>query len=367
MAARKQALWCLLQVIDHGHSLNAVMPELAKRISDPRDKALSQELVYGVMRYHPRLNWIASQLLQKRFKPKDQDLAMIVEMALYQLFEMRVPDHAAVNAAVELVVWRDKEWAKGVVNGVLRNAIRQREEIQTNLQKKEVPLFSHPSWMLKFMKGNWPQHWRDAAEAALEDALNDAGLDWELQPGEGAFYGPKIEFSLRDCLNRVWQCGTIQLDFMLPERLGAQYVDEDNERKTPVMLHRAILGSFERFIGILIEHYAGAFPAWLAPKQVAILNITDNQGEYCTKIEESLKIDGIRASADLRNEKIGFKIREHTLHKVPYLIVVGDKEIESNTVAVRTRKGDDLGTMSLDAFKELLAKDVARRGRVETE
>ena len=207
----------------------------------------------------------------------------------------------------------------------------------------------------------------DAAEAALEDALNDAGLDWELQPGEGAFYGPKIEFSLRDCLNRVWQCGTIQLDFMLPERLGAQYVDEDNERKTPVMLHRAILGSFERFIGILIEHYAGAFPAWLAPKQVAILNITDNQGEYCTKIEESLKIDGIRASADLRNEKIGFKIREHTLHKVPYLIVVGDKEIESNTVAVRTRKGDDLGTMSLDAFKELLAKDVARRGRVETE
>ena len=168
MAARKQALWCLLQVIDHGHSLNAVMPELAKRISDPRDKALSQELVYGVMRYHPRLNWIASQLLQKRFKPKDQDLAMIVEMALYQLFEMRVPDHAAVNAAVELVVWRDKEWAKGVVNGVLRNAVRQRDDIQANLQKKEVPLFSHPSWMLKFMKGNWPQHWLDAAEAALE-------------------------------------------------------------------------------------------------------------------------------------------------------------------------------------------------------
>ena len=207
----------------------------------------------------------------------------------------------------------------------------------------------------------------DAAESALEDALNDAGLDWELQPGEGAFYGPKIEFSLRDCLNRVWQCGTIQLDFMLPERLGAQYVDEDNERKTPVMLHRAILGSFERFIGILIEHYAGAFPAWLAPKQVVILNITDNQAEYCKNIEESMKIDGFRASADLRNEKIGFKIREHTLHKVPYLVVVGDKEVESNTVAVRTRKGDDLGTMTLDAFKELLAKDIARRGQVETE
>ena len=196
MAARKQALWCLLQVIDHGHSLNAMMPELAKRISEPRDKALSQELVYGVMRYHPRLNWIASQLLQKRFKPKDQDLAMIVEMALYQLFEMRVPDHAAVNAAVELVVWRDKEWAKGVVNGVLRNAVRQRDEIQINLQKKEVPLFSHPSWMLKFMKANWPQHWRDAAEAALQrppmslrvnlnrtnrdsylNKLSDAGID----------------------------------------------------------------------------------------------------------------------------------------------------------------------------------------------
>lgn len=168
MSARRQALWCLLQVVDHGHSLNAVMPELAMRIADPRDKALSQELVYGVMRYHPRLNWIASQLLQKRFKPKDQDLAMIVEMALYQLFEMRVPDHAAVNAAVELAVWRDKEWAKGVINAVLRNAIRQREEIQANIQKKEVPLFSHPSWMLKFMKANWPQHWRDAAEAALE-------------------------------------------------------------------------------------------------------------------------------------------------------------------------------------------------------
>ena len=207
----------------------------------------------------------------------------------------------------------------------------------------------------------------DAAEAALEDALNDAGLDWELQPGEGAFYGPKIEFSLRDCLNRVWQCGTIQLDFMLPGRLGAQYVDEDGERKTPVMLHRAILGSFERFVGILIEHYAGAMPPWLAPQQVSVLNITDNQAEYCQKLEESLKSDGFRANADLRNEKIGFKIREHTLHKVPYLIVVGDKEVEANTVAVRTRKGDDLGTMSLEAFKELLANDIARRGRVETE
>ncbi|WP_301391228.1 threonine--tRNA ligase, partial [Thalassolituus sp. UBA2107] len=150
----------------------------------------------------------------------------------------------------------------------------------------------------------------DEAEAALEDALNDAGLDWELQPGEGAFYGPKIEFSLRDCIGRVWQCGTIQLDFMLPERLGAQFVDEDGERKTPVMLHRAILGSFERFVGILIEHYAGAMPPWLSPKQVSILNITDSQAEYCTEIAEKLKAAGFRADADLRNEKIGFKIRE---------------------------------------------------------
>ncbi len=203
----------------------------------------------------------------------------------------------------------------------------------------------------------------DEAEAALEDALNDAGLDWELQPGEGAFYGPKIEFSLRDCIGRVWQCGTIQLDFMLPERLGAQFVDEDGERKTPVMLHRAILGSFERFVGILIEHYAGAMPPWLSPKQVSILNITDSQAEYCTEIAEKLKAAGFRADADLRNEKIGFKIREHTLHKVPFQLVVGDKEKETNTVAVRTRKGEDLGTMSVDEFIAILEKAIAERGR----
>jgi threonyl-tRNA synthetase len=203
----------------------------------------------------------------------------------------------------------------------------------------------------------------DEAEAALEDALNDAGLDWELQPGEGAFYGPKIEFSLRDCIGRVWQCGTIQLDFMLPERLGAQFVDEDGERKTPVMLHRAILGSFERFVGILIEHYAGAMPPWLAPQQVSVLNITDSQGEYCEELAKNLKSEGFRAAADLRNEKIGFKIREHTLQKVPYLLVVGDKEKETNTVAVRTRKGEDLGTMSLEAFKQLLNEGISQRGR----
>ena len=203
----------------------------------------------------------------------------------------------------------------------------------------------------------------DLAEAALEDALNAAGLAWELQPGEGAFYGPKIEFSLRDCIGRVWQCGTLQLDFMLPGRLGAQYVDEDGERKTPVMLHRAILGSFERFIGILIEHYAGSMPPWLAPQQVSVLNITDNQAEYCEKLAKTLKSKGFRAAADLRNEKIGFKIREHTLHKVPYLLVVGDKEVEANTVAVRTRKGEDLGVMSLDAFIGILEGSIAQRGR----
>ncbi|XKE43780.1 threonine--tRNA ligase [Halomonas organivorans] len=190
----------------------------------------------------------------------------------------------------------------------------------------------------------------DRAEAGLEAALDATGLDWELQLGEGAFYGPKIEFSLRDCLNRVWQCGTLQLDFNLPGRLGAQFVDEDGSRKTPVMLHRAILGSFERFLGILIEHHAGAMPLWLAPQQAAILNITDAQRDYALELERRLQKIGLRVKADLRNEKIGFKIREHTLQKVPYLLVVGDKEVEADSVAVRTREGEDLGTLPVDAF-----------------
>jgi threonyl-tRNA synthetase len=194
-----------------------------------------------------------------------------------------------------------------------------------------------------------PALW-DRAEAGLEAALNKTGLAWELQPGEGAFYGPKIEFALRDCLNRVWQCGTLQLDFNLPGRLGAQYVDEDGERKTPVMLHRAILGSFERFIGILIEHYAGAMPLWLAPEQAVVMTITDAQREYAVALEQRLQKVGLRVKADLRNEKIGFKIREHTLQKVPYLLVVGDKEVEADSVAVRTRTGENLGTMAVDAF-----------------
>ncbi|MGJ7461811.1 threonine--tRNA ligase [Halomonas sp. MA07-2] len=198
-----------------------------------------------------------------------------------------------------------------------------------------------------------PALW-DRAEAGLEAALNATGLDWDLQPGEGAFYGPKIEFSLRDCLNRVWQCGTLQLDFNLPGRLGAQFVDEDGVRKTPVMLHRAILGSFERFLGILIEHYAGAMPLWLAPQQAVILNITDAQRDFVLNLEQRLQKIGLRVKADLRNEKIGFKIREHTLQKVPYLLVVGDKEVEADSVAVRTRTGEDLGTMRVDDLIERL-------------
>ncbi|MEH6576581.1 MAG: threonine--tRNA ligase [Amphritea sp.] len=203
----------------------------------------------------------------------------------------------------------------------------------------------------------------DKAEKALGDALDAAGLDWDELPGEGAFYGPKVEFSLKDCLGRVWQCGTIQVDFSMPGRLGAQFVNEAGERETPVMLHRAILGSFERFIGILIENYAGALPAWLAPQQVAILNITDKQGEYCREIEEKLTDLGFFARADLRNEKIGFKIREHTINKVPYLLVVGDKEVETGSVAVRTRTGEDLGTLSIEEFCDHLAQDVAQKGR----
>ena len=203
----------------------------------------------------------------------------------------------------------------------------------------------------------------DKSEQSLKDALNATGLPWELVPGEGAFYGPKIECSLKDCMGRVQQCGTIQVDFSTPGRLGAQYVAEDSSKQEPVMLHRAVLGSFERFIGILIEHYAGDMPAWLAPEQALILNITDKQSDYCRNFEESLKNKGFRVSTDLRNEKIGFKIREHTLQKVPYLLVVGDKEVEKGTVAVRKRGGEDLGAMTFDEFCTLLNQDVASFGR----
>ena len=203
----------------------------------------------------------------------------------------------------------------------------------------------------------------DEAEKSLADALDTAGLEWELQEGEGAFYGPKIEFSLKDCLGRVWQCGTLQLDFNLPERLDAEYINEQGEREKPVMLHRAILGSFERFIGMLIEHYAGWMPVWMAPQQVVVMNITDKQAEACENVVAELKNAGLRAISDLRNEKIGFKIRERTLERIPYMLVLGDKEVESGQVNVRTREGKNLGVMSVNDFVELVQQAVAQKGR----
>ena len=206
----------------------------------------------------------------------------------------------------------------------------------------------------------------DKLEGALSNALDVMGLDYELFPGEGAFYGPKLEFVLRDAIGRDWQCGTLQVDMNLPERFDISYVDENGDRGArPVMLHRAILGSFERFIGILIEQYAGAMPTWLAPVQVVILNISQNQSTYCEKIEETLKNKGFRVAVDLRNEKIGFKIREHTLQKIPYLLVVGDKEVQAETVSVRKRGGEDLGSMGISALCEHISKDVGQFSRSE--
>mgnify|MGYP001809734024 CR=1 FL=1 len=201
----------------------------------------------------------------------------------------------------------------------------------------------------------------DKAEAALEQSLTSKGLAFKVQPGEGAFYGPKIEFTLHDSIGRAWQCGTIQVDFSMPGRLGAYYIAEDNSKQTPVMIHRAILGSVERFIGILIEHYAGLFPVWLAPVQAVVLNITDRQAEFVSEVAKTLRDKGFRAEADLRNEKIGFKIREHTLQRVPYLLVIGDREVETRSVAVRDRQGQDLGVLGLDAFIDRLAREVADR------
>ncbi|MGE4594088.1 MAG: threonine--tRNA ligase [Gammaproteobacteria bacterium] len=194
----------------------------------------------------------------------------------------------------------------------------------------------------------------DKAEAALAEALDNKGIDYELQEGEGAFYGPKIEFVLKDCLDREWQCGTLQVDFSMPERLDAQYIAEDGSKQTPVMLHRAIVGSLERFVGILIEHYAGAFPSWLAPIQAVILNISEKQSDFVKNVEQKLKKQGLRVISDLRNEKIGFKIREHSMQRYPYILVVGDREMENGEVAVRKRGGEDLGSMSVEAFVKLL-------------
>jgi len=201
----------------------------------------------------------------------------------------------------------------------------------------------------------------DKAEKALELALNKKGLDWELQPGEGAFYGPKIEFSLKDCLERVWQCGTIQVDFSMPGRLDASFIAEDGSKQVPVMLHRAILGSLERFIGILIEQHSGTMPVWLSPEQVVVLNIASRHDEYAEQVYAELEKQGFRAKIDLRNEKIGFKIREHSMQRVPYLLIIGDKELEEKTVTVRSQKGDDLGSFSVDAFIQRLNEDIEFR------
>jgi threonyl-tRNA synthetase len=201
----------------------------------------------------------------------------------------------------------------------------------------------------------------DKAEVALSQSLTAKGLAFKVQPGEGAFYGPKIEFTLHDSIGRAWQCGTIQVDFSMPGRLGAYYIAEDNGKQTPVMIHRAILGSIERFIGILIEHYAGLFPAWLAPVQVVVLNITDRQADYVKDVANVLREKGFRAETDLRNEKIGFKIREHTLQRVPYLLVIGDREVETRSITVRDRQGQDLGRFELDAFVARLGEEVVNR------
>jgi len=207
----------------------------------------------------------------------------------------------------------------------------------------------------------------DRAEAALQEALDAKGLQWQLQPGEGAFYGPKIEFSLKDSIGRVWQCGTIQVDFSMPGRLDASYIDHDGNKQVPVMLHRAVLGSLERFIGILIEESAGLLPVWLAPVQAVIMNITDDQADFVAEVEKTLKKQGFRVESDLRNEKIGFKIREHTIKRIPYLLVVGNREVENAAVSVRTQKGEDLGSMSVEDFADLLTSKVSARSQSVSE
>jgi len=207
----------------------------------------------------------------------------------------------------------------------------------------------------------------DKAEAALKEAARAAGIEFGLNPGEGAFYGPKLEFVLRDAIGRDWQCGTLQVDFNLPTRLGATYIGEDSHKHTPVMLHRAMFGSLERFMGILIEHHAGKLPTWLAPVQAVVMGITNTQDKYCLEVTENLKNQGLRVETDLRYEKVGFKIREHTIKRVPFLLVAGDREVEAHTLAVRTRSGKDLGSLKLDELTALLCDEVASRGRLVLE
>ena len=197
--------------------------------------------------------------------------------------------------------------------------------------------------------------------------LDAKHLEWELQPGEGAFYGPKIEFSLKDSIGRVWQCGTIQVDFSMPGRLDASYIDHEGNKQVPVMLHRAILGSLERFIGILIEESAGLLPLWLAPVQAVVMNITDDQADFVSEVEKTLKKQGFRVESDLRNEKIGFKIREHTIQRIPYILVVGNREVEGGAVSVRTQKGEDLGSMTVEAFADLMNKEVSTMSQTVSE
>ncbi|MCG8466193.1 MAG: His/Gly/Thr/Pro-type tRNA ligase C-terminal domain-containing protein, partial [Xanthomonadales bacterium] len=205
----------------------------------------------------------------------------------------------------------------------------------------------------------------DRAEESLRSALRSCGVEWTELPGEGAFYGPKIEYHLKDSLGRPWQLGTMQVDFMMPERLGAEFVDEDSSRQHPVMLHRAIVGSMERFLGIMIEHHAGIMPTWLAPIQAVVLNITDSQREFAEEVTQTLVKQGFRVQADLRNEKIGYKIRQHTLQKIPYLLVVGDREAAAGQVAVRLRGGKDLGAMSVADFSQRLQLEVAQHQSAE--
>jgi len=201
----------------------------------------------------------------------------------------------------------------------------------------------------------------DKAEAALQASLDSKDMQWDLQPGEGAFYGPKIEFSLKDCLGRIWQCGTAQVDFSMPGRLDASYIDESGEKQIPVMIHRAILGSLERFIGILIEEHAGKLPVWLSPVQAVVSGISDKQSEYSQKVAKKLQNSGIRVESDLRNEKIGFKIREHTLNRIPYILVAGAREVEANSIAVRTREGEDLGAMEIEEFVNLMQQQIKQK------
>jgi threonyl-tRNA synthetase len=204
----------------------------------------------------------------------------------------------------------------------------------------------------------------DNAEAALKTACQAAGIETTLNPGEGAFYGPKLEFVLRDAIGRDWQCGTLQVDFNLPVRLGASYIGEDSQKHTPVMLHQANFGSLERFTGILLEHHAGKLPLWLAPVQAVVMGITDRQDKYCREVAENLRNQGLRVEMDLRNETLKLKIREHTINRVPYLLVAGDREVEARTLAVRTRAGKDLGSVGLDQLRTGLCEEVASRGRI---